>query len=70
MFVRKTLSVALAILWSAVVVSCSYDPYPSPCTEPAIRKEWRAFNPEEKAEWIRAVNVCIDPSPTLVVLLK
>ena len=67
MFAHKGFSVALAILLSAVVVSCSYDPYPSPCTEPAIRKEWRAFSTEEKAEWIRAVNVRIVTPPALVV---
>jgi tyrosinase len=59
MFVRQPFFVALAILWSAVVVSCSYVPYPSPCTEPTIRKEWRALSTEEKTEWIRAVNVRI-----------
>jgi hypothetical protein len=70
MFAHKMFSAALVILWSAVVVSCSYDPYPSPCTEPAIRKEWRAFTTEEKAEWIRAVKVRIVTPPTPVVFLK
>jgi hypothetical protein len=65
MVARKVFSVALAVLWSAVVVSCSYGPYPSPCTEPAVRKEWRAFSAEEKVEWIRAVNVRIDIPPIL-----
>jgi hypothetical protein len=54
----KSLSVALAILWSTVCVFCPYDP--SPCTKPAVRREWRAFSTEEKAEWIRAINVRID----------
>ncbi len=58
MIIYKGLSVALAILWSAVSVSCSHDPYP--CTKPAVRREWRTFSTEEKAEWIRAVNVGID----------
>ncbi|KAI0271789.1 Di-copper centre-containing protein [Russula aff. rugulosa BPL654] len=62
MFIHKGFSVALAILWSSVVVSCSYDPYPSPCTKPAIRKEWRTFSTEEKTEWIRAVN-CLSKLP-------
>jgi hypothetical protein len=70
MFVHKVFSVALAILSSAVVVSCSYDPYPSPCTEPEIRREWRAFSTEEKAEWIRAVNVRNDTPLKSVALLK
>jgi hypothetical protein len=60
MFVRKSLSLALAILWSIVCVFCSYVPSPSPCTTPEVRREWRAFSTEEKAEWIRAVKVRID----------
>lgn len=55
MFTNKALSVALAIFWSIVGVSCSYDPYP--CTNPAVRREWRTFSTKEKAEWIRAINV-------------
>jgi hypothetical protein len=35
-----------------------------------IRREWRAFTTEEKADWIRAINVRIDARLTLVVLLK
>lgn len=58
MFVRKSLLVALAILWSTVCVFCSYDPYS--CTKPTVRREWRAFSTEEKAEWIRAIKVRID----------
>jgi hypothetical protein len=73
----QILSVALAVLWSAVGVSCSYDP--RSCTNPAVRKEWRAFSTKEKAEWIRAVNVSIDSTPasscrknirTILVLVK
>src|SRR6267154_1295447 len=60
MFVLKSLSVALVILWSTICVFCSYDPGPSPCTKPTVRREWRAFSTEEKAEWIRAINVRID----------
>jgi hypothetical protein len=60
MFVRKTFFVALAILWSLVCVSYSYDP--RPCAGPAVRREWRAFSTEEKADWIRAVNVRNDTS--------
>lgn len=55
MQVAGILSIALVFIWSAVGVSCSYGL--SPCTEPAVRKEWRAFSASEKAEWIRAVNV-------------
>ena len=58
MFVHKSLSLALAILWSTVCVLCSYGP--SPCTEPKVRREWRAFSTKEKAEWIRAIKVRID----------
>ncbi len=70
MSVRKTLSVALAILWSVVGVSCSYDPEPYLCTKPSIRREWRAFSTQEKAEWIRAVNVRMESPLASVVLLK
>jgi tyrosinase len=70
MFVRSTFFAALAILWSVVGVSCSY--YSRPCADPAVRREWRAFSTEEKAEWIRAVNVRNDIPPGLksVALLK
>lgn len=64
----QILSVALAVLWSAVGVSCSYDPYS--CINPAVRKEWRAFSAKEKAEWIYAVNVRIDNALALAALLK
>ena len=68
MLVRKILSSALAILWSAIGVSCSYDP--CLCTKPAVRKEWRALSTEEKVEWIRAVNVHMTSPLKSVVLLK
>jgi hypothetical protein len=55
MQVASILSIALVFIWSVVGVSCSYGP--GPCTNPAVRKEWRAFSASEKAEWIRAVNV-------------
>jgi hypothetical protein len=64
----QILSVALAVLWSAASVSCSYDPYS--CTHPAVRKEWRAFSTKEKAEWITAVDVRMDSTLASVVLLK
>ncbi|KAI0271790.1 Di-copper centre-containing protein [Russula aff. rugulosa BPL654] len=60
MFVRKSLLLALAILWSTVCVLCSYGP--SPCTEPEVRREWRAFSTKEKAEWIRAIK-CLSKLP-------
>ena len=49
---------ALAFLWSAQAVSSSYVKYP--CTNPVVRREWRAITTEERAEWIRAINVRID----------
>jgi tyrosinase len=55
MLILRLFSLALATFWSAVD-----QPYPEQirsCTKPAIRREWRAFNTHEKAEWIRAVNV-------------
>ena len=55
MHIHRTLAVALVIIWSAVGVSCSYGK--GPCTKPVVRKEWRAFSTEQKAEWISAVNV-------------
>ena len=56
MHLHRTLSVVLVFIWSAVGVSCSYG-NKGPCTNPVVRKEWRAFSTNEKAEWIRAVNV-------------
>ena len=67
MHFHKTLSVALVIIWSAVGVSCSYGK--GSCTKPVVRKEWRAFRAEEKAEWIRAVNVRMRFSLALAVIL-
>ena len=58
MQVANILSIALVFIWSAVSVSCSNRP--APCKKPAVRKEWRAFSASEKAEWIRAVNVCMN----------
>ena len=58
MYFYKLLSLSLAILRSALAVSCSFEK--CPCTKPAIRREWRALTTEEKADWIRAVNVRID----------
>ncbi|KAF8470979.1 Di-copper centre-containing protein [Russula ochroleuca] len=55
----KLLSVSLAFLWSVMAVSCSCEK--CYCTKPAIRREWRAFTTEEKAEWIRAINLPHDP---------
>ncbi|KAF8495783.1 Di-copper centre-containing protein [Russula emetica] len=60
MFVHRILSVALAIVWSALGVFCFYDP--CPCTKPAVRKEWRTFSTEQKAEWIGAIN-CLSKLP-------
>ena len=68
MFACKTFFVAPAIPWSIVDMTCSYDP--SPCSEPAVRREWRVFSAEENAEWIRVVNVRNDTPLKLVALLK
>jgi hypothetical protein len=68
MFVYNLLSVALAFLWSALAVSCAY--IKNPCSNPVVRQEWRALSTDEKAEWIRAVDVRIDDGLTLIILLK
>ncbi|KAH9986888.1 Di-copper centre-containing protein [Russula compacta] len=60
MLAHRIFSVALAIIWSAVGVSCSYPK--GTCTEPVVRREWRTFCAQEKAEWIRAVN-CLSHLP-------
>ncbi|KAF8470980.1 Di-copper centre-containing protein [Russula ochroleuca] len=56
----KLFSISLGFLWSALAVSCSYEK--CPCTKPMIRREWRAFTTEEKADWIRAIN-CLSQLP-------
>ena len=66
MLVYKLLSNALAFFSSALQMS-SYEE--RSCTKPAIRREWRAFSADEKAEWIRAINVRIDTRLSLDVLL-
>ncbi|KAH9954003.1 Di-copper centre-containing protein [Russula dissimulans] len=60
MLIQGIFSVALAVLWSAVGVSCSIDGYS--CTKPVIRKEWRKLTTDQRAEWIRAVN-CLSDLP-------
>jgi hypothetical protein len=45
--------IALVALWSVPSVSC----IGRACTNPAVRREWRAFSVQEKAAWIQAVNV-------------
>jgi len=32
------------------------------CTKPSVRKEWRALKSQEKAAWIKAVNVHLERS--------
>ena len=60
---------ALAFLWSALAVSCSYAKHH--CTNPVVRKEWRAMTTQERAEWIRAINVrIIDTVLEFIILLK
>jgi hypothetical protein len=68
MFVDRLLTAVMAFLGSAPAVHYSYEKYT--CTNPAVRKEWRAITTEEKAEWIRAVHVRIDIRITLIVFLK
>ena len=31
------------------------------CSDPSVRREWRALSVHEKAEWIEAVKVCSMP---------
>ncbi|KAH9974194.1 Di-copper centre-containing protein [Russula vinacea] len=50
----------MAFLGSAPAVHYSYEKYT--CTQPAIRREWRAITTEQKAEWIRAVH-CLSQTP-------
>lgn len=56
MLVLRGLFVSLTILCSLAGVSSTHTK--TTCLEPAVRKEWRALSTEEKAEWIRAINVC------------
>ena len=68
MFVDRLLTAVMTFLGSAPAVHYSYEKYT--CTQPAIRREWRAITTEQKAEWIRAVHVRTDTRLTLIVLLK
>ena len=47
------------ILFSVLFVSLTIIPsvVGTPCTNPSVRKEWRAFSAVEKVAWIQAVNV-------------
>ena len=71
MLVYNLLSVALAFLWSVQAVSSLYiRTSPSPtCTNPVVRREWRTISTDEKADWIRAMNVRKDDGLALIVLL-
>ena len=55
MLVLRILFVSLAIISSVVGAPSAYKK--GACTEPSVRKEWRAFSTCEKVAWIRAVNV-------------
>lgn len=65
MLIPTVLSIAVLVLWSAVGL-CN----PCHCKEPEVRREWRALSADEKADWIRAVKVRLDTSPSLAVILK
>ena len=65
MLAPTLLSVALVVLWSAVGLCSS-----SPCKKLEVRREWRALNATQKAEWIRAVKVRVDTSLTLAVMTE
>jgi hypothetical protein len=56
MLVLRGLFVSFTILCSLAGASSTYTK--KTCREPAVRKEWRALSTGEKAEWIRAINVC------------
>ena len=47
-------SVALA---AAALATLSSPAYAAECITPSVRREWRQFSTEQKAEWISAVNV-------------
>ena len=55
MLILRRFFLTLAVLCLLVGASSTYKR--NTCVEPAVRKEWRALSTEEKAEWIRAVNV-------------
>lgn len=48
MLILSVLSIFLAVIPLVVGI---------PCTNPSVRKEWRAFNTQEKTAWIQAVTV-------------
>ncbi|KAF8257960.1 Di-copper centre-containing protein [Lactarius quietus] len=59
MLALRCFFISLAILCS--LAGASSTPIKA-CTEPAVRKEWRALSTGEKADWIRAVN-CLSHLP-------
>ncbi|TFK66538.1 Di-copper centre-containing protein [Pluteus cervinus] len=67
---RHSTLLLLPVLLSCLSVSC-LDVVEAPCTNPAIRKEWRALSDAQKAQWIDAVkclaNLPHDPAlvPTI-----
>ncbi len=65
MLVLRVFVIALAILCSVVGASSTHQR--KACIKPAVRKEWRALNTREKAEWIRAVNVRELTAPIFVL---
>ena len=40
------------------------------CSNPSVRREWRALSAHERAGWIEAVNVCLHLSPESCLKLK
>jgi len=57
MLVLRFFSLLLANLWSATDEPYRVSNPKTPCTKPAVRREWRKLSSHEKAEWIGAVNV-------------
>lgn len=56
MLVLRVIFASLALISSAVGAAPSAYKRGG-CDNPSVRKEWRAFNSQEKAAWIQAVNV-------------
>ena len=57
MLILRFFSVVLATFWSTTDESYRGSDRKTPCTKPAVRREWRKLSAHEKAEWIGAVNV-------------
>jgi hypothetical protein len=53
-----SLNLFALFIWSLASGGFSATPPPLQCTQPTIRKEWRALSKAEQANWIAAVKVC------------